>query len=347
MAENSKALNIILLFLIIYVLKSAQSIFLPFVVALFLWCLIYILTTKYSEIFIEKFKFPLWTRKLARILAIITIAGIIYFIFVGIKNNIDNVSETFGNYQKNINGIFEKIQNYLGINNKMTLINLRRSINIPKIINSLVQGVGSFLSNSVMVLVYLLFILLEEKSFSKKFPKLFRSKKKEKEVMEMLKKIYSKIEVYVSVKMFTSLLTAILAYVVMDSVKLDFAIFWAILMFLFNFIPTVGSIISSILPISLSLLQFNGDLVYFSIVSIGIISIQLLIGNIIDPKIMGRRLNLSPLVLILSLVIWGSIWGIIGMFLCVPIMIIITIILLQIPSTKKFAMLLTEDGNSF
>lgn len=347
MVEKSKTLNIILLFLIIYVLKSSQSIILPFVVALFLWCLIYILTTKYSELFIEKFKLPLWTRKLARIFAIISIAGIIYFIVVGIKNNIDNVSATFGNYQKNMNGIFEKIQNYLGITNKMTLANLTKDINIPHMVNSVVQGVGSFLSNSVMVFVYLLFILLEEKSFSKKFPKLFKTKKKEKEVMDMLKKIYSKIEVYVSVKMFTSLLTAVLAYVVMDSVKLDFAMFWAILMFLFNFIPTVGSIISSVLPISLSLLQFNGDLVSFSIVSIGVISIQLLIGNIIDPKIMGRRLNLSPLVLILSLVIWGSIWGIVGMFLCVPIMIIITIILLQIPSTKKFAMLLTEDGDSF
>ena len=88
-------------------------------------------------------------------------------------------------------------------------------------------------------------------------------------------------------------------------------------------------------------------LVSFSIVSIGIITIQLLIGNIVDPKIMGKRLNLSPLVLILSLVIWGSIWGVVGMFLCVPIMIIITIVLLQIPSTKKFAMLLTQDGETF
>ena len=150
-----------------------------------------------------------------------------------------------------------------------------------------------------------------------------------------------------TVKLFTSFLTGLLGYIVMRFVHLDFAMFWAILMFLFNFVPTVGSIISSVFPIMLALLQFNGDLVSFSIVSIGIITIQLLIGNIVDPKIMGKRLNLSPLVLILSLVIWGSIWGVVGMFLCVPIMIIITIVLLQIPSTKKFAMLLTQDGETF
>ena len=147
--------------------------------------------------------------------------------------------------------------------------------------------------------------------------------------------------------MFTSLLTGILAFIIMKSVNLDFATFWAILIFLLNFIPTIGSIVSSAFPILFAVLQFNCDILPISIVTIGIIAIQLLIGNIIDPKIMGKRLNLSPLVLILSLVIWGSIWGVVGMFLCVPIMIILTIILLQFPSTKKFAMLLTEDGATF
>lgn len=347
MVEKSKALGFIVLFLVLYLLKVAQSIFLPFIVALFLWCLIYILTTNYSKFFIEKLKLPLWSKFFARLLAIITIAGIIYFIVIGIKSNIDDVSETFGRYQKNMGDIFDKLQTYIGIKNKLTFHNAIRDIDIAKVINTIFQSVAGFVQSSVMVFIYLLFILLEEKSFSKKIPQLFSSKKKEKEVKSLFEKIYSKIEIYVSVKMFTSFLTCILGYIVMKSVNLDFATFWAILMFLLNFIPTIGSIISSAFPILLAILQFNGDILSISIVAIGIISIQLLIGNILDPKIMGRRLNLSPLVLILSLVIWGSIWGVVGMFLCVPIMIILTIILLQIPSTKKFAILLTEDGTTF
>ena len=347
MLEKSKALSFIVLFLALYLLKVAQSIFLPFVVALFLWCLIYILTTNYSKFFIKKLKLPIWSKYIARILAIITITGIIYFIVIGIKSNIDEVSNTFGRYQKNMGDIFDKLQDYIGIKHKITFHNMIRNIDISNIINSTVQGVANFVRSSVMVFIYLFFILLEEKSFSKKIPQVFSSKKKEKDAKALFEKIYSKIEIYVSVKLFTSFLTGILTYIVMKSVNLDFATFWAILTFLLNFIPTIGSIISSTFPILLAILQFNGDIIPISVVSIGIISIQLLIGNIIDPKIMGRRLNLSPLVLILSLVIWGSIWGIVGMFLCVPIMIILTIVLLQIPSTKKFALLLTEDGDTF
>ena len=347
MPEKSKALNIILLFLILYILKTGQAIFLPFVVALFFWLLIYILSSAYSEIFVDKLKLPLWTRHFSRFLSIITIAGIVYFIGIGIETNINDVYQAFGSYQKNMNAVFDKIQSMFGIEHKITFATIANDIDIPQAINSVVQGFASFLSQSLMVLVYLLFILLEEKSFSKKIPQIFSSKKKENDMKKMFDKIYSKIEVYMTVKLFTSFLTGLLGYIVMRFVHLDFAMFWAILMFLFNFVPTVGSIISSVFPIMLALLQFNGDLVSFSIVSIGIITIQLLIGNIVDPKIMGKRLNLSPLVLILSLVIWGSIWGVVGMFLCVPIMIIITIVLLQIPSTKKFAMLLTQDGETF
>ena len=347
MFEKSKALNFIVLFLMLYILKVGQTIFLPFIVALFLWCLIYILTTNYSKFFIEKLHLPSWSRYLARIFAIITLACVIYFIVIGIKSNIDEVSETFGRYQQNMGGIFERLQNYLGIKHKITFANAIKEIDIPSVINLVFQGVASFVRSSVMVLIYLLFILLEEKSFSKKIPQFFSSKKSEKETKALFEKVYSKIEIYVSVKMFTSLLTGILAFIIMKSVNLDFATFWAILMFLLNFIPTIGSIVSSAFPILFAILQFNGDILPISVVTIGIISIQLLIGNIIDPKIMGKRLNLSPLVLILSLVIWGSIWGVVGMFLCVPIMIILTIILLQFPSTKKFAMLLTEDGDTF
>lgn len=347
MPEKSKALNIILLFLILYILKTGQAIFLPFVVALFFWLLTYILSSAYSEIFVDKLKLPLWTRHFSRFLSIITIAGIVYFIGIGIETNINDVYQAFGSYQKNMDAVFDKIQSMFGIEHKITFANIANDIDIPQAINSVVQGFASFLSQSLMVLVYLLFILLEEKSFSKKIPQIFSSKKKENDMKKMFDKIYSKIEVYMTVKLFTSFLTGLLGYIVMRFVHLDFAMFWAILMFLFNFVPTVGSIISSVFPIMLALLQFNGDLVSFSIVSIGIITIQLLIGNIVDPKIMGKRLNLSPLVLILSLVIWGSIWGVVGMFLCVPIMIIITIVLLQIPSTKKFAMLLTQDGETF
>ena len=349
MPEKSKALNVILLFVILFMLKVCQSIFLPFIIALFLWSLVYILSSNYSRFFIERLGLPEWCRRLSRVLAVLTIAGIVYFIVIGIKSNINDVADVFSSsgYRQTFDRVFLKVRNYLGIKAKITVNSLINGIDIPRAINSLVQGFASVVSMSFMVLVYLLFIFMEEKSISNKFPLLFTSEKKEKDAKKMIEKIYSKIEIYMSVKLFTSFLTGVLGYFIMKWVNLDFAVFWAILMFLFNFIPTVGSIVASVFPIMYAVLQFNGDLMPFLVVAIGITMVQVVIGNIVDPKIMGRRLNLSPLVLILSLVIWGSIWGVVGMFLCVPIMIILTIVLLEIPSTKRYAILLTKDGETF
>ena len=347
MSDSSNVLKFILFLMILYLLKVADFIFLPFVIALFFFSLIYILSSKYKQFLLDRLHLPIWTAAFAKALSIITIAGVVYFIVVGIESNINNVYYRFADYQNNINQLMEKIRILLGLNHKITISSLLKDINITKSIGNLAHGFASFVSMSIMVLVYVLFLLLEEKSLIKKFPSIFDNSKKHSEAVKMIKKIYSKIEIYMSVKLFTSFLTGVLGYILMKSLNLDFALFWAILMFLFNFIPTIGSIISSVFPILFAALQFNGEFFPVSIIAIGIIFIQLLIGNIIDPKIMGKRLNLSPLLLILSLVIWGGIWGIAGMFLCVPIMIIITIILLQIPSTKKFALLLTSDGETF
>ena len=344
--ENFKALNFILLFIILYILKAADFIVLPFIIALFFYILISILSSRYTKFFTETLRLPIWVSYFSKGLSIITIAGIVYFIVVGIESNINEVYHRFTDYKTNINNLIKELQVIFGIKHKLNISMILRDINLSQI-GGIAKGVANFISMFFMVLIYLSFLLLEEKSLKKKFPIIFDNSKKETEAKKMIKKIYKKIEVYMSVKLFTSFLTGILGYVLMKSIHLDFAVFWAILMFLCNFIPTIGSIISSIFPIVFAILQFNGDLLSVSIIGIGIAVIQLIIGNIIDPKIMGSRLNLSPLVLILSLVIWGGMWGIAGMFLCVPITIIITIILLQIPSTKKFALLLTRDGDSF
>lgn len=345
MTKSSIPLNIILIFLILYILKSTQNIILPFIVALFLWALIYILDCSYKDLFIKKLHFPKWIKYISKALSIITITGIIYFIVAGIKSNIGQVSETFSKYQQNIGDIINRFTNYFNIK-QINTQELLQEINIPKLINYVVQNFASFLSSTTMVFLYVVFLILEEKSIMKKLPLLFTNKNNLKRINEVAEKIFAKIRVYILVKFFMSLLTATISYIGMISVNLDFALFWAILIFLLNFIPNIGSIISTAFPMLFSLLQYNDTLVPFTVVSIVIISAQMLIGNFLDPKLTGSTLNLSPLILILSLVIWGYIWGIVGMFLSVPLMIILIIVLNEIPKTKKLAIILAEDGDT-
>jgi len=118
---------------------------------------------------------------------------------------------------------------------------------------------------------------------------------------------------------------------------------WGLLIFLLNFIPTVGSIIATIFPAMIALAQSDGYSL-FLLVLIGIGVLQIAIGNILEPRLMGSSFNLSPIVILLNLGLWGYIWGIPGMFLCVPFLIILTIILSHFPQTRSIAIILSSDG---
>src|SRR6266851_2683624 len=151
------------------------------------------------------------------------------------------------------------------------------------------------------------------------------------------------IGVYIRIKTTLAVATAAFAYTVMASVGIDFAAFWAVMVFFFYYIPTVGSILAIAAPAVLALVQFD-HLTPFLIVLLVFGTIQIVTANVIEPTIMGRTLNLSPLVVIVSLVVWGTIWGVVGMFLCVPIMVVALIVLAQFETTRPLAVLLSADG---
>ena len=159
----------------------------------------------------------------------------------------------------------------------------------------------------------------------------------------MLHKINTSVSNYIRLKTYVSLLTGGVGYVFLAIMGVDAPFFWALLIFLLNYIPTVGSLVATIFPAFFSLVQF-GELPPFLTILIGLGLVQWLIGNVLEPKIMGRSLNLSPLVTILALVVWGQIWGIIGMLLSVPITVVMVIIFSQIESTRHIAITLSETG---
>jgi AI-2 transport protein TqsA len=159
-----------------------------------------------------------------------------------------------------------------------------------------------------------------------------------------MQKINLEIKIYLRIKTFVSFLTAILSWIVLKIIGVDFAEFWALLIFVLNYIPTIGSIIAVLFPISFTFIQFSPSLSQFAIVAVLLITIQFVIGNILDPYLSGQSLNLSPFVVFLSLGLWGKIWGPLGMFLCVPLTVIISIILAKFSQTRPIAVLLSGNG---
>ncbi|MGC6367401.1 MAG: AI-2E family transporter [Candidatus Marinamargulisbacteria bacterium] len=178
-------------------------------------------------------------------------------------------------------------------------------------ISYLSGSVVGIISNIVLVLIFLLFIAIGEKSETAR------------QIID--DEVESKITRYIATKFFTSFLTALISFIILISFKVEVALLLATLTFFLNFIPNIGSIFAIVAAIPMVFLQFGFGLSLILILSL-LMATQFIIGNILDPKLLGENLGLHPVVILLSLLFWGYIWGVAGMFLAVPMSAIIKIL---------------------
>jgi predicted PurR-regulated permease PerM len=207
----------------------------------------------------------------------------------------------------------------------------------------LARSVADLLESAVLVLIYALFMLVELRSLPAKLTALFPDRVRRQRVVLVMQRIDRDIHTYLGVKTAVSLTTALLAYILMRIVGLDFSEFWALLIFILHFIPTIGVILATVFPTLLAAVQFD-HIGPCLAVGIGITAIAMLMGNIVEPNIMGETLNLSPLTVIIALILWGTVWGIVGAFLCVPLTVILVIVLSNFRATRWVSILLSKTG---
>ncbi len=323
---------LISLSLVFYLLYIGASFFIPLVIAIVVWYLIITLTTAYEKI---KLPYPV-----AMAVSVTTIILFFSVFMMLINANINNVVEEAPNYQEKFQGISEGLMARFGI---AEFEDISNSINISSILESLLLMFKTVAGYVSMIVIYTLFLLLEYRLIGNKLKIIFSDPGSYEKFCSVVAKINKDIKTYIKIKTLASFSTGLLSFFVLLLVGVDFPLFWAMLIFLLNYIPTVGSIVAILFPIMLSLVQFD-SLAPFFIVTIFLISIQILIGNILEPKFMGKSLNLSPLVILIALTIWGSIWGVVGMFLCVPILVILNIVLAKFDKTRNIAVMLSARG---
>jgi len=331
---------LIIITLVIIGLVYAQEQLVPIVLALFLWFIVKTIVRLLNRIpFIEN-KIPSW---LSNILAF---GLIILFCFLAgqmLYTNIEELSESLPLYEANINYIIEKINMTFMIDLKVIAKNTFKDFDFTNIVMSLINALTNIFGDTFMIVLYTLFMLSEEALFTPKLKAIASNKESYSRVKNTLSEINESIGSYITLKSLVSLLTAFLSFLALSFIGVDAPVFWAFLIFVLNFIPTIGSLIATGFPAIFALLQF-GD--YFHpLLVLGVVgAIQLIVGNMIEPRVMGNSLNISPLVVIIALSIWGAIWGINGMILSVPITVIAIIIFSKIPSTQSIAILLSEKG---
>lgn len=335
--ENSSILNIsiliILFVLIFYVLNIWASLITPFIIALLFSFAIIWLSNFYKKIVRWNF--------LSFILSLATYGFIFWFIWRMIGSNIEDLIRLLPEYQYKIFQIIDEILAFFNIPQFSWIDEIIQKMDLQYIFSIVIWWITSIFSSAWLILFYVLFILLEYRFFRDKLTLILADNSKKNEIIDTIEKIRSDVKKYFVIKTIVSFITAVLSYLIMISLWLDFALFWSFLVFIFNFIPNIWSIITVTLPAMLSLIQFDSYYPFFFLTS-WLTWIHILVWNIIEPRFMWNKLNLSPLVIIISLWFWGAMWWIIWMLLSVPIMVIINIILAKIPATKWIAILLSE-----
>lgn len=321
---------------IMLLLYFGKNLIIPLVLALFIWFIINGLQEKIRHLkFIEKYV-PDWV---VSFISAIIIVGVLSLFGRMLTVNINRIIENIEGYEKNISELSKLVPSNLIENLNINQEELMKQFKFSSILQSVANGLTSLIGNLFLVIIYLLFILLEQSAFGKKLEKIAKMRDDPKEFRALLKSLGNTISEYINLKIIVSAITGVASYIVCAIIGLDAPLFWATIIFALNFIPNIGSLVGTLFPAIFAFLQFGTWVEPLQIlIIVGII--QVIVGNYVEPLMMGDSLNISALVVILSLSVWGAIWGITGMLLSIPLTVILSKILSQFPSTRAVAILL-------
>jgi predicted PurR-regulated permease PerM len=337
-------LGVIVSIMVLAVLKASKDVSIPLVLSFFTFLILSPIIRKMDKLHIPQF------------FSITLVMALLLFIFVAVGwfvvMTIDTLVRVVPFYADKITSL-----------DRLLSLRLSGILDLPEgtsflsalpvnwsslAINSLSSISSRFLSITKVVLlvyIFILFLLLERRSF---IPKLLAAipRNRGMRMAVLFERITRQVSKYLLLKSLLSAATGILFFITAIVTGLDFPFLWGVLAFVFNFIPSIGSIIITSLTIFMAVVQFAPD--WSQVVYVGIltISIQTILGNIIDPRLQGGQLNISPFVILVSLSLWGYIWGIPGMFISVPITSVLQILCANIKSLRPAAVMMSS-GKSY
>ncbi|MBF9018070.1 MULTISPECIES: AI-2E family transporter [unclassified Oceanispirochaeta] len=329
---NTVLLGILTLIALGAVLHVMQLVFLPLVIAVLLSFILTPLVTHFNKKI---------SRTLAVLLVIIILIVVLYVIGWFFYTSITSFISVIGYYQDRFSII---------INELVLRYNLPDDIlELMEISGSLRTGVYNisisfvnFAGQLIIVLFFVVFMLLENPLSERKMKMAFPKLSVQTRLSAIIKKITSQIARYLTVKLGISAATGALVALCLYFIGLDFYLMWGFLAILFNFIPNIGSTVIMIATILMSFIQFYPEWNPILATLITMPLIQMIFGNFLDPKLQGNQLDLSPVIILVSLVFWGWIWGIPGMFLAVPLAEAIKIICANIETLEPVSILMSS-----
>jgi len=334
--------------LAVYSLHVTAGLLTPFAMAVFIWIVIDTFARWIDNL---SPKVPYWA---ALTLALLTVFLGLTGIVVIITDTGLGIAADSEEYARRAEEIFAGLTNFAQridwINNEVDLSSegLSQRFGVAEKIQSGILGfmsaIFSVLQNFILIAVYVAFLFVAQTSFGKKAKDLFPDPARHAKAMKVVSRIRSSVEKYVGVQTVVSLVQTVLSYAVMEMIGLDNALFWAMVIFIFNYIPIIGGVVAVAMPVLFGVIQFD-SFTPLAILTAGLFLVQFVINSTLQPKLMGDSMNLSALVVLLTLALWTALWGGVGAFLAAPLTVMVMIVLAQFKTTRWIAVLLSADGH--
>ncbi|HXV00629.1 MAG TPA: AI-2E family transporter [Caulobacteraceae bacterium] len=263
---------------------------------------------------------------------------------VVVAANASSFIATLSRDQPKLNILLAQVATRLGPHAPASVNQLLSRFDPMQYMGSVAQALQNFGSAGVLVLIYLGFLIASRHAFERKAVMLFATREARHEALNVFLHIRDSIERYLWIQTVTGLMISTAAFGVMTLMGLEHAFFWAFLVFILNYVPILGAVAGIFLPTLFTVLQF-GEWSHAAALLTILFGITFVVGNIFLPRMQGNSLNMDPLIVMMSLGFWGSIWGLPGMFLSTPLTVLAMVILAQFDGSRWIAILLSGDGD--
>ncbi len=334
---------------IIAMLYLGREILAPFALAVFLFLIVEGFARAIDN------RSSLLKRGLSRALAILVVIGGFVGFLALMARGIGEFGSQGDAYLSRINGLIADLYSVLHLGEAPTLTELVFNDSGQAFLGTIASATSGLTGDLVLILIYMAFLFLAQSAWPDKLDRIFLDSERRQQVKEVGDAARHGIETYLWTQTVISALITVLTYGTLLALGVDNALFLSTLIFVLNYIPTIGSIVAALVPPLFALVQPevaawipgdapNDSYIFAAFVFVGVSFWQFSIGNFVQPRIMGDTLNLSALVVLLGLAIWGAIWGIPGMFLSAPLTVLMMILFAQSDSTKWIAILLSANG---
>ena len=333
-------MGIIAFAIVLYMLIAAKFVLISLAIAIILFSLTSDAINSIARLRIGSLRITNW---LASVFAVALIASGLLTLSGLVLSQVNTVLSTTLAYTEQAQFAIASAFSFMGEDVEAAVLTSMRSIQFSTYLRTAAGQAGNLLSAVVLIILFVAFLFAERIWFSTKLENLVGDRAQAERISRVIGAIIRNVNYYLLVKSLVSAATGLLVFLIMSAFSLEFAAAMGILTFILNFIPNLGSIIATLVVAVVTFIQVADPFITLAVFVLAG-AVQFLIGNIIDPMLMGRALRLSSFGIIMSLAFWGLVWGIPGMFLAVPIMVAVMIVCAQIPQMRPVAILLSREG---